>query len=83
MVAYRLRQQVGEGWEGLTIQNSTTLNAWMFQHDLIVRLIWQLMRYAIPTSTVVKLEQLFSKVSDKSDTVSYNAIPHGTHITFP
>ena len=41
---------------------STTLKAWMFQHDLIVRLIWQRMLYALPTSTVVKLEQLISKL---------------------
>ena len=72
-------QTTTASWRGLgRIDNSelsTTLNAWMFQHDLIVRLIWQLMIYAIPISTVVKLEQLFSKVSDKSDTVSYNAIP--------
>ena len=32
----------------------TTLKAWMFQHDLIVRRIWQCMLYAIPTNTVVK-----------------------------
>jgi len=38
----------------------------MFQHDLIVRLFWQLLLYAIPTSTVVKLEQIISKLLRRS-----------------
>ena len=53
-------------WRGLrridNLELSTTLKAGMFQHGLLVRLIWQLMVYAISTSTVVKLEQLISKL---------------------
>ena len=57
-------QTMPASWRGLRRINnselSTTLNAWMFQHNLIVRLIWQRMLYAIPNSTVVKLEHLIS-----------------------
>ena len=52
---------------------STPLKAWMFQHILIVRLIWQLTLYVIPTSTVVKLEQLISKLLRRWLGLSLNA----------
>jgi len=48
----------------------------MFQHDLIVRLIWQLMLYAIPTSTVVKVEQLISKLLRRWLGLSLKAFPN-------
>ena len=66
-------------WRGLRrIDNSelsTTLKAWMFQHDLIVRLIWQRMLYAIPTSTIGKLEQLISKLLIRWLGLSLDAFP--------
>jgi len=47
----------------------------MFQHDLIVRLIWQRMLYAIPTGTDVKLEQLISKLLRRWLGLSIKAFP--------
>jgi len=47
----------------------------MFQHDLLVRLIWQLMVYVIPTSTVVKLEHLISTLLRRWLGLSLKAFP--------
>ena len=51
----------------------------MFQHDLIVRLIWQRMLYAIRTRTVVKL---ISKLLRRWLGLSLNAFPPRLDYTF-
>ena len=75
-------------WRGLrridNLELSTTLKACMFQHGLLVRLIWQLMVYAISTSTVVKLEQLISKLLRRWPGLSLKAfIKIGLYIRHP
>ncbi|XP_052240804.1 uncharacterized protein LOC127851227 [Dreissena polymorpha] len=58
----RIRQQLRNGLakiEGTGLPGK--FKAWLFQHGLLSRLLWPLMLYEIPTSTVDSLESMINK----------------------
>ncbi|XP_052281250.1 uncharacterized protein LOC127878762 [Dreissena polymorpha] len=58
----RIRQQLRNGLakiEGTGLPGK--FKAWLFQHGLLPRLLWPLMLYEIPTSTVDSLESMINK----------------------
>ncbi|XP_052280954.1 uncharacterized protein LOC127878469 [Dreissena polymorpha] len=58
----RIRQQLRNGLakiEGTGLPGK--FKAWLFQHGLLSRLLWPLMLYEIPTSTIDSLESMINK----------------------